>query len=152
MLDLSSLFLSFKCPAQNCLALEVIFIFKGLYGHYLIYMTLYNGWAVYPLSTVSTPGAIQLEKTKIIFWPVGIYSPKRHEDSADSLSGPVLKMCWGFCRNWNYKRWSASSSPPHWNCSQGENKIWGALRKTKYISSHFSHIYWCMWYFSSVTD
>ena len=42
MVGLSSLFLGFKCPAQNYLALEVVFIFKRLYGHYLIYMELCN--------------------------------------------------------------------------------------------------------------
>lgn len=66
MLGLSALFLGFRCPAQNYLALEVVFIFKGVYGHYLIYMALCNEWAVYPVSSISVPGAVQLEKTKII--------------------------------------------------------------------------------------
>lgn len=80
MVGLSSLFLGFKCPAQNHLALEVVFIFKRLYGHYLIYMELCNEWAVYPLRSVNMPGAVQLEKTKIIFWPVGVYLLKRQGD------------------------------------------------------------------------
>lgn len=77
---LSSLFPSLKCLAQNYLALEVAFIFKGLYGHYSVYEALCNERAVYPLSSVNMPGAIQLEKTKIIFWPVGVCILKRQDD------------------------------------------------------------------------
>lgn len=56
MLGLSSLFLSFKCPAQNYLALEVVFIFKGFHGRYLTYVAPCNERAVSPLSGVRVPG------------------------------------------------------------------------------------------------
>lgn len=95
MFGLSSLFLCFKCLAQNCLALEVVFIFTGLYGHCLMYMALCNEWAVYPLICVNMPGAIQLEKTKIIFWPAGVCISKEARWLAGSLFWPLLKMCWG---------------------------------------------------------
>lgn len=61
---LSTLFLSFKCPAQNYWILSTWsgFIFKGLWGHSLMCVALWNEWTVYPLGSVNMPGALQLEK------------------------------------------------------------------------------------------
>ena len=95
MFGLSSLFLRFKCLAQNCLVLEVVFIFTGLYGHCLMYMALYNEWAVYPLICVNMSGAIQLEETEIIFWPAGVCISKEARWLAGSVFWLLLKICWG---------------------------------------------------------